>query len=526
MNGDGLSMTFAYDGQLPLQATLSGDVAGDVAQTYNDDFRVIQRSINGGNTIGFSYDADNLLIQSGALSMTRDAVNGFITATALGNARDTRDIDSFGQLQSYNASYGGTALFNTTYVRDKLGRIIQLNEEVEGVSHTYLYSYDDAGRLSGVTRDGTAIGNYTYDANGNRLNGAATYDDQDRLLTFDSAAYTYTANGELLTKTKDGNITNYSYDLFGNLKQVLLPDATKIDYLVDGLNRRVGKKVGATLVQGFLYKDSLNPIAELDGSNTIVSRFVYASKVNTPDYMIKGGITYRIISDYLGSIRLVVNTADGSIKQRMDYDVWGNVINDTNPGFQPFGFAGGLYDAQTGLTRFGARDYDAGSGRWTAKDPIGFAGGDSNLYTYASNNPLNFTDVTGKACDGIIPQNYGQDLSKLYNLLQEQNGLERSNHALEAMLGLRELTNTERNLDRAIGIIGSSGGPSPSITADAGARIIGDLINKPRMEQQLKEKYRINRQRLDTVNTEIDALEELMRMARQACPCIYSRDYY
>lgn len=54
-----------------------------------------------------------------------------------------------------------------------------------------------------------------------------------------------------------------------------------------------------------------------------------------PDYLIKGGVTYRIISDYLGSPRLVVDTTTGAIAQRMDYDEFGNVIADANPGFQP-----------------------------------------------------------------------------------------------------------------------------------------------------------------------------------------------
>lgn len=61
----------------------------------------------------------------------------------------------------------------------------------------------------------------------------------------------------------------------------------------------------------------------------------------------------------------------------------------------PFGFAGGIWDPETGLVRFGSRDYDAVSGRWTAKDPIGFRGGDENLFAYADNDPINGVDLTG-----------------------------------------------------------------------------------------------------------------------------------
>ena len=111
--------------------------------------------------------------------------------------------------------------------------------------------------------------------------------------------------------------------------------------------------------------------------------------------MVKGGVTYRIISDHLGSPRLVIDTTNGAVTQRIDYDEFGNVINDTNPGFQPFGFAGGIYDQHTGLVRFGARDYDSVIGRWTAKDPIGFAGGDANLYGYVLGDPVNWIDPDG-----------------------------------------------------------------------------------------------------------------------------------
>jgi RHS repeat-associated protein len=111
--------------------------------------------------------------------------------------------------------------------------------------------------------------------------------------------------------------------------------------------------------------------------------------------MMRDGVTYRIFSDHLGSPRLVADTSTNTIVQRLDYDEFGNVIQDTNPGFQPFGFAGGLYDQDTKLTRFGARDYDAETGRWTVKDPIGFLGGNTNLYGYVLDDPINLTDPYG-----------------------------------------------------------------------------------------------------------------------------------
>jgi RHS repeat-associated protein len=84
------------------------------------------------------------------------------------------------------------------------------------------------------------------------------------------------------------------------------------------------------------------------------------------------------------------------IVQRMEYDEFGRVLTDTNPGFQPFGFAGGLYDRDTGLVRFGARDYDAGTGRWTAKDPLLFDADSPNLYAYSISDPINFLDSNGE----------------------------------------------------------------------------------------------------------------------------------
>jgi RHS repeat-associated protein len=314
----------------------------------------------------------------------------------------SRTYNGFGEVATETASVGGTTLYDVTLTRDKLGRITQKSETIQGQSDTFGYHYNVAGQLIEVTKNGASIATYDYDTNGNRLSASTTsgiaagaYDDQDRLLSYGSMTYTHTANGERQTKTASGQATTYAYDALGNLLSVSLPDGTNIEYIIDGRSRRIGKKINGVLVQGFLYQNRLNPGAELDTSGAVVARFVYGIRTNVPDYMIKNGATYRIVSDHLGSPRLVIDVSTGAIEQRMDYDEFGNVIFDSNPGFQPFGFAGGLYDRDTKLTRFGLRDYDAETGRWTAKDPIRFAAVDTNLYGYVFNDPINFVDPIG-----------------------------------------------------------------------------------------------------------------------------------
>jgi len=299
----------------------------------------------------------------------------------------------------FSGGQGSQLAFSELLSRDRLGRITFKSERIEGVVTDYEYAYDSAGRLTEVEREGVVVESYTYDANGNRLttgSTSATYDAQDRLTSLGSASYTYTASGDLLTRVQSAQTTTYASDVLGNLLSVTLPDSRIVTYVVDGSNRRVGKRIDGVLVQGFLYQSQLQVAAELDGTGAVLSRFIYGTKANVPDYMVRSGVTYRIVSDHVGSPRLVINASTGQIVQRIDYNAFGIVVGDTNPGFQPFGFAGGLYDRDTRLVRLGARDYDAEAGRWAAKDPILFVGGQTNLYAYALADPVNFVDTNGR----------------------------------------------------------------------------------------------------------------------------------
>jgi RHS repeat-associated protein len=418
-NFTGGAMSFAYvHGDRLGTTTWTGPVAGSVSQTYLADGLLGTQSVNGANSVSFAYDKDGLITGAGAMTLSREAATGFLqSATLAGFGSTARSRNDFGELSSeitgthYSVSYPN---------RDKLGRVTQKIETLGGVTTTTDYSYDAAGRLFQVFENGFRAREYAYDANSNRTSlthfgpdgvtivstETGIADAQDRLTSYHGATYAYTANGELSTKTEAGQTTSYGYDLLGNLRSVNLPDGRTLTYVIDGANRRIGKRINGTAVQGFLYGDQLEPVAELDGSNNLVSRFVYGSKANVPDYLVKGGETFRILSDQLGSVRLVVSTT-GIVRQRIDYDEFGritsrqefdsggNLLPATTPPFQPFGFAGGIYDPDTGLTRFGARDYDPSVGRWTSKDPIRFAGDGVNLYGYVLDDPVNAFDPSG-----------------------------------------------------------------------------------------------------------------------------------
>jgi RHS repeat-associated protein len=324
----------------------------------------------------------------------------------LGLVTTDESYSTLDELAALGAAAGSSRLYGASYTRDRLGRVITANDTVMGEASALQYQYDSNGRLISVSSNGTVSASYEYDASGNRtrltepsgvLTGA--YDARDQLTSYGGTTYLYSLNGELMRAASATDTTSYTYNTFGSLLSARLASGNRIDYVLDAANRRIGKRVNGILVQAFLYQDQLRPVVELDGANNVVSRFVYGTRPAVPDFMIKNNVTYRIISDQAGSVRLVVNTQTGEVAQRLDYDEFGRVVRNTNPGFQPYGFGAGLYDDDTKLLHLGAREYDAFTGRFTREDPVGLASG-TNLHIYAGNDPVNFGDPSGlDPCD-------------------------------------------------------------------------------------------------------------------------------
>ena len=412
-----------FEGPLVKQVSMSGVLGAPavLTRTYDNFFQVASWNVTAGgnspaNGVTLDYDPDGLPVaaktpsSTDILRLTRHAQTGLVlhaqkASGGLGAVWSDATYNLYGELETFAVSRPSpqSAPYAVGYERDAAGRITKKTETVLGGTPTVVdYTYDDAGRLESETVNGVMTLPWTFDDNGNRLYGTDwKYDAQDRLTERVSGGvtttYLYTSNGELATKTTGGASTQYTYDTAGNLKTVSIPGGPSLTYLVDGLNHRVGKKRNGVLEQVFVY-DGDRIAAELDGSGNVVSRFVYLSQAHSPDLVVKNdGSSYRLVKDHLGSMRLVVNQTTGAIVQQLDYDAWGNttVVTDGATPFQPFGFAGGLWDRDTNLVRFGARDYDASTGRWTAKDRSRFRGG-LNLFAYSECDPVNLIDPRGR----------------------------------------------------------------------------------------------------------------------------------
>lgn len=442
----------------------SGDVVrGSIGYSYDNNLRVIAKDLNGyPQSIG--YDNDGFVIVNGELGVTRDLVTGDVRSTQIGAITTSHSTNAFDEQDTLVAKYQSSELYsNQVDERDDLGRIVRRTERVLGVSSQYRYEYDATGRLERVLVNGAEAEQYSYDANGNRTSRASastaevgSYDEQDRMQTYGANAYSYSSAGDLKTKTDGAGVTTYDYDVYGSLRAVDQPSGARIHYDVDALNRRIGKRTGGARVYGLLYDKSRRPVAQVDGSNNLNAVFMYGLLPNVPDYIVNYSGTFRVISDAVGSVRLVVNTATGEIAQRIDYDAFGRVLNDTNPGFQPFGFAGGLYDADTGLVRIGARDYDGVTGRWTSKEPLIFPRGEANVYSYAGGDPVNRVDFDGRfywlaAAAAVAAAAAAYELYGVYSKLKQNadNLMDKSKAARQKGDDVAKLRDTDPAADEA-----------------------------------------------------------------------------
>jgi RHS repeat-associated protein len=319
------------------------------------------------------------------------------------------------------------------------------------------YTYDAASRLTGLTykAGSTVLGTLTYvhDAVGNRIGvggtwartglptavSSAAYNAANHQLTFGGETLTYDLNGNLLS---DG-VNTYTWNARDQLVAITGPVPANFGY--DGLERRRTKTISGTTTS-FLY-DGLNPVQEQ--GTTTVANLLTALAIDEFFTRVDGAGTQAYFSDALGSI-VAITDATASIQGTYTYEAFGATTTTGTTASNTYDYTGRESDG-TGLKYYRARYYHSGRQRFLAEDPIGFRGGDVNLYAYVRSNPLRFTDPLG-----------------LFNLIGGAGGSFVGGTGAEASGGLYlNLGSGSQSLDA--GVFGSLG-------VGAGVNVSGDVF--------------------------------------------------
>lgn len=417
--------TVTYDGN--DNTTQSTDRKGQ-GTTYTHDplNRRTQIQYADATTTTYTYDAGNRPTQ------ITDSVSGSTTRTYDGLDRIVTETTAQGSLAyTYDAANRRTGMTVTgqpsvSYTYDNAHRLTQITQDSATVQFTYdpanrrstltlpngitaTYTYDAAAQLTAITYQlgGTDLGNltYAYDATGNRttlggtlaqtslppLLNTASHDAANRLLNRNGTNLTYDANGNLIN---NGTHT-YTWDARNRLTQITGPTNASFQY--DPLGRRIQKTVNGTTTN-YLY-DGINPVQEQTGT----AQANLLTGLNVDEYFRRtdSNGSRDILTDALGSTLALTDSA-GVIQTRYTHDPYGNTTTTGQASTNPFQYTGREND-NTGLYYYRARYYSPAYQRFVSEDPIGFGGGDWNLYGYVGNNPHRWIDPMGLAPSWVGP---------------------------------------------------------------------------------------------------------------------------
>jgi RHS repeat-associated protein len=410
INSTTYTTTFGYD---LLGNPLSIDYPGDttVSYTYNNAAQL----------------ATVLKDSTTVISNLDYAPTGSPTQINFGNGvttQNTYDPQQLFRLAHKLTTKDTTKLQDISYQFDPVGNITSLTDTSNtNNAKTASYGYDDLHRLTSATITNTANSQnythtYSYDILGNILtrsdvgtyvyaggdpgtsNGTTT--NPDAATTINSVTYTYDANGNV---TSDG-IWTYTYDYKDRIATTTNGTDT-YNYFYDESGNRIKKvKVDPLTPKTTLY---INKYYDIEDGNA--KRYIYAGDLKVADDSGTNGLVYHSTDHLTGNN--VDTDSSGNILEVLDYYPYGNVRLDEQTGTyqNDYKYTGKELDEGTNLYYYGARYYDAQIGRFMSLDPWGGDIKDPqslNKYSYTLNNPLKYTDPSGKCVwDACAAETYG-----------------------------------------------------------------------------------------------------------------------
>ena len=272
------------------------------------------------------------------------------------------------------------------------------------------FSYDANRRLTTESRfdasgDVVDSRHYEYDAAGNRIkqvdeNGTIieyAYNSNDQLLSYGDTTLDYDANGNLIRKSKAGEVTDYTFDLENQLVGVDGP-AGQVAYQYDASGERIARTELGDQVNFLVDTQNLTGVSqvlvEYDASETILAEYTFSTELIGQD---RNGVNHYHHFDANDNVRFLSDSA-GTVTDHYRYSAFGIDLETTGTTENAYRFAGQRYGNSENLSFLRARSYDATTGRFISRDPFEGVLSDPvslHRYLYANSNPIAFRDPTG-----------------------------------------------------------------------------------------------------------------------------------
>ncbi len=451
---NGWTDSFTYDGANRMITDVQNGRTVGYAYVIASGLRTIGYPV--GVNVTEYYDARGRLVEvndGGSPAVTQytyDLDNNRLTAANRNGTSASYTYNANDWATQLTHSHGLTPIAGFVYVYDNEGhRLSQMNQTDSTDSETYTYDAIDrltgfdVGTLSGGTIHSPPLiaESYNLDAVGNwsgvTSNGVTqtrTHNAVNEIATISGAPNpTYDANGNLLG---DGRYS-YFYDAQDRITAVTRDSDSAVvgQYAYDALGRRIvaiahaGGVSVPTPVTNVMFYDGARIVEEQDASGAAQAIYTYGRYVDEVLTMSRGLQTYYYHPNALFDVEAITDSG-GNPVERYAYDAYGGpMVMDGNYNFLPlngwgtphsaisnsFLFTGRQLDEESGLYFYRAQYYDTAKGRFLERDPAGYADG-MNLYAYARDNPLFFTEPYGKGAKpplgGVVfgPGKRGYDL--------------------------------------------------------------------------------------------------------------------
>jgi RHS repeat-associated protein len=331
---------------------------GEVNYSYDAASRRTQMTVVGQTAVDYTYDnADRLTeVEQGtsAVTLAYDAADRRTSLTLPNGVSVEYGYDAASQLTALTYKNGATTLGDLSY------------------------GYDHAGRR-------TQVGGTFARTGLPQAVGSATYNASNQLTQWGTASLTYDASGNMLG---DG-VNTYSWNARHQLQSISGTGLTA-SFQYDGLGRRVGKTVNGQST-AYLY-DGENVVQELSGGSP-TANLLTGLDVDEVFARTDSAGARTFLPDGLGSTLALLDST-GTTQTQYTYEPFGKTTASGATTANTFQFTGRENDG-TGLYNYRARYYSPSLHRFISVDPIGFRGGDQNLYSYTYGSPTNFTDPSG-----------------------------------------------------------------------------------------------------------------------------------